>query len=72
MSMSRWGRWGYVAAGLALAGCGGGAASAGPGAPSGNVEIYSWWTSGSEQSALHAFLSEYAKRYPNVSVINAA
>jgi glucose/mannose transport system substrate-binding protein len=36
------------------------------------VEIYSWWTAGSEKAALHAFLDEYGKKYPNVTATNAA
>jgi glucose/mannose transport system substrate-binding protein len=69
MSMSGWARWGLLA-GLGLVACSSGNSS--NGAPSGNVEIYSWWTSGSEQKALKALLNDYAMQYPNVSVINAA
>jgi glucose/mannose transport system substrate-binding protein len=55
---------------LALAACSSNSGSSS--GPSGNVEIYSWWTSGSEKAALHAFLGDFTAKNPNVNVINAA
>ncbi|MGH7436259.1 MAG: ABC transporter substrate-binding protein [Polyangiaceae bacterium] len=46
--------------------------TAGSGDVSGTVQIYSWWTSGSEKQALHAFLSEYEKGHPSVNPVNEA
>jgi glucose/mannose transport system substrate-binding protein len=40
--------------------------------PVANVEIYSWWVSGAEQSALNAVLRDFATKNPNTSVTNAA
>ena len=37
----------------------------------GEVEIFSWWTTGAEQTALSALLAIYTKAYP-VQVINSA
>ncbi len=55
---------------LAMVACSSGnGASSGP---SGNVEIYSWWTSGSEKAALHALLADYEGKNPAVIVVNAA
>ncbi len=54
---------------LSLMACG---SAGGANGPSGTVEIYSWWTSGSEQTALHALLADYAMKYPAVVVSNAA
>jgi glucose/mannose transport system substrate-binding protein len=39
-------------------------------APSGDLEIYSWWA-GDEGPALEALISEYNSMYPDVNVINA-
>ena len=39
-------------------------------APSGELEIYSWWA-GDEGPALEALITEYNVRYPDVEVINA-
>ncbi len=41
-------------------------------AVSGQVEIFSWWTTGAEQKALNALLAEYTTMYPNTQVINSA
>jgi glucose/mannose transport system substrate-binding protein len=51
------------------AGCGSNSTSA-P-AVSGQVEIFSWWTTGAEQAALAALLAQYTDMYP-VQVINSA
>jgi glucose/mannose transport system substrate-binding protein len=41
-------------------------------APAARVEIYSWWVSGAEQSALNAVLKDFATKNANLSVTNAA
>ncbi len=50
------------------AGCGG--SSAAP--QNGSVEIFSWWTSGSETEALSALIGVFEKDYAGSTVINAA
>ena len=35
------------------------------------LEVFSWWTSGSEVAALNALFDNYKKLYPGVGVINA-
>ncbi len=39
---------------------------------SNRVEVFSWWTSGSEAAALEAVFEAYRDQYPDVEVINAA
>lgn len=39
---------------------------------SGQLEIFSWWTSPGEAPALQALFDAYNERYPNVEIINAA
>jgi glucose/mannose transport system substrate-binding protein len=41
-------------------------------APSGRLEIFSWWTAGGEAQALKALFDVYHKRYPTVEIVNAA
>ena len=36
------------------------------------IEVFTWWTSGSEASALETVLETYQNRYPNVEIINAS
>ncbi len=40
--------------------------------PSGNVEIFSWWTSGGEVEALNALIGVYEHKYPKAHVVNLA
>jgi glucose/mannose transport system substrate-binding protein len=40
--------------------------------PSGNVEIFSWWTSGGEVDALNALIAVYENKYPKANVKNLA
>src|SRR2546425_2346023 len=40
-------------------------------APSGKLEIFSWWTAGGEAEALKAVFDVYRKRYPAVQIVNA-
>ncbi len=40
-------------------------------APSGKLEIFSWWTAGGEAEGLKALFDAYHKRYPSVQIVNA-
>jgi glucose/mannose transport system substrate-binding protein len=62
-----------VAAGLALllAGCSGGSKQPGLN-PTRNLEVLSWWTSGSERSALNVLFDDFHSANPSVNVRNAA
>ena len=62
-----------LAAGLALllAGCGGPPSTATSG-PTRNLEVLSWWTSGSERAALNVLLDDFRTAQPGVDVSNAA
>jgi glucose/mannose transport system substrate-binding protein len=48
------------------------AAAPAAGAAKQKLEIFSWWTSGGEVEALNALLDPFAKKYPNVEVVNSA
>jgi glucose/mannose transport system substrate-binding protein len=55
---------------LVLAAC-----EAGPGSAGGatkNLEVLSWWTSGSESAALNALFDDFRKTNPGVNIENAA
>ncbi len=41
-------------------------------APSGDLEIFSWWTGGGEEAGLNALIARFKELYPEVNVINAA
>ncbi|MBE2266917.1 MAG: carbohydrate ABC transporter substrate-binding protein [Anaerolinea sp.] len=41
-------------------------------APSGELEIFSWWTGGGEAAGLDALIAEFSEMYPDVTVVNAA
>lgn len=41
-------------------------------APTGELEIFSWWTGGGEEAGLNAMIERFAELYPEVSVVNAA
>lgn len=41
-------------------------------APSGDLEIFSWWTGGGEAAGLDALIARFAELYPDVTVVNAA
>jgi len=62
-----------LAAGLALllAGCAGGSNQPGPN-PTRNLEVLSWWTSGSERSALNVLFHDFRAANPGVTVRDAA
>ncbi|WP_406046138.1 ABC transporter substrate-binding protein [Micromonospora sp. NBC_00898] len=60
---------------LALAACGGSSApgaSASGGSDTKNLEVFSWWTSGSESAALKAMFDGYSKANPGINVVNGA
>jgi glucose/mannose transport system substrate-binding protein len=57
-----------AAPGAAPAAGGEAAAAAG----GGQLEIFSWWTSGGEVEALNAIYEIYSAQYPNVEIVNAA
>src|ERR1700730_13220142 len=40
-------------------------------APTGKLEIFSWWTAGGEADALKALFDVYHKHYPAVQILNA-
>lgn len=66
------GRW-FGLLCLVSTGLGAGACAAPPPSePPVSVEIFSWWSSRGETSALDALLEVHAKRHPDVRVINAA
>jgi glucose/mannose transport system substrate-binding protein len=73
----------FGAGAAALAACAApGAAPAAPAAPAasageaaaagGQLEIFSWWTSGGEVEALNAIYDIFSERYPGVEIVNAA
>lgn len=41
-------------------------------APSGELEIFSWWTGGGEAAGLEALIARFSELYPDVDVVNAA
>lgn len=58
---------------MALAACGGSSApGASGGSDSKNLEVFSWWTSGSESAALKAMFDGYSKANPGINVVNGA
>jgi glucose/mannose transport system substrate-binding protein len=38
---------------------------------SGDLEVFSWWTSGGEAAALQALFDSYAASFPNANIVNA-
>lgn len=50
----------------------GDAASSESDANSGELEIFSWWTSGGEVEALNALYEIFSEQYPDVEIVNAA
>ena len=64
---------GLTALTLVAAGCssgsGGGSSSSGT---TKSLEVFSWWTSGSESAALQSLYTNYTKAYPDVKIVNGA
>jgi glucose/mannose transport system substrate-binding protein len=71
-----WGRKlavGSSALALALAAaCGGGAADNGAGASGGDVEVFTWWTSGSEAAGLQGLSDTFTRDCAGNTFVNAA
>ncbi len=40
--------------------------------PSGDLELFSWWTGGGEEAGLKALIAKFTEMYPGVNVINSA
>ncbi len=40
--------------------------------PSGDLEIFSWWTGGGEEAGLNALIARFGELYPNVAIVNSA
>jgi glucose/mannose transport system substrate-binding protein len=49
-----------------------GFAAAQDAAPSGDLEIFSWWTGGGEATGLEALIAAFSEMYPDVNIINSA
>jgi len=47
-------------------------ASAQDAKPSGDLEIFSWWTGGGEEAGLNALIAKFKEMYPDVNIINSA
>lgn len=63
---------GALAVGLALTGCSsGGSSQSDPENPN-QVEVFTWWASGSEKAGLDALVKEFNSQYPDIEFINAA
>ncbi|WP_219418237.1 hypothetical protein [Pseudonocardia nigra] len=61
-----------AAAALSLTACGGaGSTGGGGGTASGSLEVFSWWTSGSEAAALDTLFNGFKAKAPDVEVVNA-
>ena len=63
---------GLAVAGLALAGCAGGSAGGDKGGNPNQVEVFTWWASGSEKTGLDALVKVFDQQYPDVTFVNAA
>ncbi|MCD0486466.1 ABC transporter substrate-binding protein [Streptacidiphilus sp. ASG 303] len=61
---------GAVAGSAVLSACG--SKGGGTAAPSGEVEVFSWWTEGAENAGLQALLADFKLNQPNVSFVNRA
>ena len=62
---------GAAALGLALTGCSAGGAT--PDANNANqVEVFTWWASGSEKVGLDALVKVFNEQYPDIEFINAS
>lgn len=40
--------------------------------PTGDLEIFSWWTGGGEAAGLDALIAKFTEMYPDVNVVNSA
>jgi glucose/mannose transport system substrate-binding protein len=48
-----------------------GEAAGGAAGATGELEVFSWWTSGGEAAALDALFQAYSAQYPDVEIVNA-
>src|SRR5690554_2887808 len=62
---------GAAALGLALAGCAGDSGSPDPDNAD-QVEVFTWWASGSEKVGLDALVEVFGEQYPDIEFINAS
>jgi glucose/mannose transport system substrate-binding protein len=62
---------GAAALGLALAGCAGGGGTSDPDNAD-QVEVFTWWASGSEKVGLDALVEVFNEQYPDIEFINAS
>jgi glucose/mannose transport system substrate-binding protein len=65
---------GIAVAALALAGCSGSTDNAGSGGSDDDsqVEVFTWWASGSEKTGLDALVKVFGEQYPDTEFVNAA
>lgn len=58
---------------LALSGCGGGPTATGAAAGgAARLEVFSWWTSGSEDAALKDLTQAFSTKFPSTQIVNGA
>ncbi len=62
---------GVAALGIALTGCTGGTGAPDP-SNADQVEVFTWWASGSEKVGLDALVKVFNEQYPDVEFINAS
>ncbi|PWB98466.1 ABC transporter substrate-binding protein [Homoserinimonas hongtaonis] len=58
--------------GLALAGCSGGGDTPSDSGGANEVEVFTWWSSGSEKVGLDALVKVFNEQYPDIEFINAS
>jgi glucose/mannose transport system substrate-binding protein len=63
---------GFSAAAAALAACGSDGGASSSSTPSGQLEVFSWWTAGGEKDALSALVGDFSLRHPTVRFVNRA
>ncbi|GAA3598703.1 extracellular solute-binding protein [Klugiella xanthotipulae] len=63
---------GIAAVGLVLTGCSSSGGDDEKASDKNQVEVFTWWASGSEKVGLDALTAEFAKQFPDIEFINAA
>lgn len=63
---------GALAVGLALTGCSSGGSNGSDPENPDQVEVFTWWASGSEKVGLDALVKVFNEQYPDIEFINAA
>lgn len=63
---------GAAVLGLALAGCSGGGSGSPDPDNADQVEVFTWWASGSEKVGLDALVGVFNEQYPDIEFINAS